>query len=238
LEQIDLTALADRPVDDLSGGQKQKVALARTMAVAPRALLLDEPLSALDQAGRWEMRRWLLDTLTEWHIPTLLVSHDPADAAFYRKRIAVLEDGRITQQGSFHQLLNTPGTPFVADFAGVNYVSGQLVHEAGRPVFVGNGGGRFWAPFESVEDGPACLTVSPREIALHRQPPEGSPRNIMQGKLRDVMEMGDSVRVTVVGAEKLVAELSLRGYVSLNRPGPGDEIYAVFKARETRVENC
>lgn len=238
LDRIGIADFADRPVAALSGGQRQKVALARAMAVAPRALLLDEPLSALDQAGRWEMRHWLFDTLTEWQIPTLLVSHDPADAAFFRKRIVVMEEGKISQQGSFHQLLNTPRTAFIADFAGVNYLPGEVTFAEGNPVFVGNGGGQFSAPFESVVAGAACLTITPREIALYRQPPGGSPCNIMVGTVRDVMEMGSSVRVTVVGTEKLVAELSLRGYVAIDRPAPGEAIYTVFKTRETRVENC
>jgi molybdate transport system ATP-binding protein len=237
LERLDLDSLAKAPVTSLSGGQRQRVALARALAVSPRLLLLDEPTSALDQASRWELRRWLAQTITELAIPTLLVTHDVADIAFFRKRIAVMEEGHITQLGSYHQLLHAPATSFVAHFAGVNFVSGEVVTAGANTFFRCQGGLQLLAPFDGIEPGPACLTIAPWEVALFRELPHGSPRNVMHGRVQEIIRGFDTVRVTVLGTEKIVAELSTAGFSELGAPRIGDPVHAVFKARETRVMN-
>ncbi len=237
LKKLAIGHLANRQVRVLSGGEKQKVALARTLAVGPQLLLLDEPTAALDPTARNEIRHWLRNILTELQTPTLLVTHDIEDVAFFRKRIAVMEDGRIVQQGSFHQLLKEPATEFVARFVGVNYIPGQVQEMDGKTVFISSGGTRFIAPFESVCHGPGCLTVYPWDIALYHQLPEGSPRNHLHGNILDVVILGDRVRITMEEQDKLVAELSYRGYQALGEPQAGDRIWAVFKAREARIEN-
>ena len=96
---------------------------------------------------------------------------------------------------------------------------------------------KLLAPFEQSHSGPACLTVLPWEIALYRKLPEGSPRNVIEGTVQDAVILGDRVRITVVGREKLVAEISRRGYQAMGEPGRGETLYATFKAREARIEN-
>ncbi len=237
LERLDLTDLAAAPVTTLSGGQRQRVALARALAPLPRLLLLDEPTSALDQAGRWELRRWLAELVAEMEIPSILVTHDVADVAYFRKRIAVMEGGRITQEGSYHQLLHAPATPFVANFAGVNFLVGEVLQEPAGTRFRAAGGLDLWAPFDNIEPGPACLTIAPWEVALYRELPGGSPRNVMPGRLQEVIRTAERVRVTLLGSEKLVVELSREGFGELGHPEVGAPLFAVFKARETRVMN-
>jgi len=237
LDKLAITHLAGRNVAELSGGERQKVALARTLATDPQLLLLDEPTAPLDPAARSEIRRWLLRVLAELNIPTLLVSHDVEEAAFFRKRIAVMEQGRIVQQGSYHQLLQAPASEYVARFVGVNFISGEVLVETGKPLFRSRGGSTFLAPFEGVAEGSACLTVYPWDIALYRQLPEGSPRNHLYGQVLDTVLFGDRVRLTLAGKDKLVAELSNRGYQALGEPQPGEQLWAVFKAREARLEN-
>jgi ABC-type sulfate/molybdate transport systems ATPase subunit len=237
LRKLEIRSLAGRYIRALSGGEKQKVALARTLAVEPQLLLLDEPTAALDPTARNEFRHWLRNILTKLQIPTILVTHDIEDVAFFRKRIAVMENGKIVQQGSFHQLLKEPATKFIACFVGVNYIPGQVQELAGKTFFVSSGGTRFIAPFENVCPGPGCLTVYPWDISLYHQLPEGSPRNHLHGTILDVVILGDQVRVTMEEKDKLVAELSYRGYKALGKPQPGDRIWAVFKAREARIDN-
>jgi molybdate transport system ATP-binding protein len=113
LDRLGLLALADGGVAHLSGGDRQRVALARALAVRPRALLLDEPLAALDLHARQQVRDFLATTLATLGLPTLLVSHDPADARRLGTRVAVLEAGRLTQIGPWSELERRPASRFV-----------------------------------------------------------------------------------------------------------------------------
>jgi len=116
LDDFGLTHLAARRSTELSGGERQRVALARALGVRPRALLLDEPLSALDAVARRETRAFLTSHLTRLALPTLVVTHDPADARELGHRIAVLEAGRVAQIGTWAELCAQPASRFVAQF--------------------------------------------------------------------------------------------------------------------------
>jgi molybdate transport system ATP-binding protein len=118
LADLGLLELASRDTRTLSGGEKQRVALARVLATEPGALLLDEPLAALDLTSRREVRAFLASYLAKLALPTLLVSHDPRDAEELGSSIVVLENGRITQQGSWAELSAEPASPFVREFTG------------------------------------------------------------------------------------------------------------------------
>lgn len=116
LQDIGISALAERRPGTLSGGEKQRLALARALAVEPRALLLDEPLAALDVHARRDVRRLLARTLHDLAIPSVWVTHDPADARTLASSIVVLEAGKVTQAGSWDTLVRCPATPFVQGF--------------------------------------------------------------------------------------------------------------------------
>jgi len=116
LERLGVAELADRFPQTLSGGEKQRVALARALSVDPRGLLLDEPLAALDVHTRRSVRNFLRETLGRLTIPTIIVTHDPADARVIATRIVVLEAGKITQQGPWTELATRPASPFVEEF--------------------------------------------------------------------------------------------------------------------------
>lgn len=116
LAELGLAPLAGRAPRSLSGGEQQRVALARALAARPRALLLDEPLAALDVHARRDVREHLAATLATLTVPTLLVTHDADDARRFGAAILVLEEGRVTQRGSWDTLAESPATPFVAAF--------------------------------------------------------------------------------------------------------------------------
>ena len=115
LEALQITALATRRVQELSGGERQKVALARALAPRPHALLLDEPFAALDPQARRQLRQFLSAQLESLRLPALVVSHDPADAGVGR-RIVMMERGRIAQVGTLEALRAAPATPFIAEW--------------------------------------------------------------------------------------------------------------------------
>jgi len=115
LERLGAAHLAHRRIAELSGGECQRLALARALAREPRALLLDEPFASLDPSARRELRASLRRSLQQWRLPALIVSHDPDDAML-ADRIAVMERGRILQQGSTAELRRAPASAFVASF--------------------------------------------------------------------------------------------------------------------------
>lgn len=116
LHDLGLNRLRDRRTQTLSGGERQRVALARALSVNPRALLLDEPLAALDVHSRAEVRGFLATYLTRLALPTVVVTHDAADARQLGDRIAVLEAGRISQAGTWEELRARPASRFVEEF--------------------------------------------------------------------------------------------------------------------------
>jgi putative spermidine/putrescine transport system ATP-binding protein len=125
LELVGLAGFGDRLPAQLSGGQQQRVALARALSFKPRALLLDEPLSALDAATRVAMRDELRRIQQQQRIASLLITHDQDEALSLADRIAVLRDGRLVQVAVPHALYDRPADAFVASFVGrANLIDG------------------------------------------------------------------------------------------------------------------
>jgi putative spermidine/putrescine transport system ATP-binding protein len=121
LELLDLVGLADasnRYPHQLSGGMQQRVALARALAIEPRLLLLDEPLSALDAKVRVQLREEIRRIQTRLGITTIYVTHDQEEALSISDRVAVLTKGKIEQIGTPAEIYGSPATPFVAEFVG------------------------------------------------------------------------------------------------------------------------
>jgi molybdate transport system ATP-binding protein len=117
IDELGIGALATRRPTELSGGEAQRVALARALAHRPNALLLDEPLAALDATVRHDTRRLLSEQLRILGVPTIVVTHDRADAEAFGGELLVLERGAIVQRGTLDELAARPATAFVRQFA-------------------------------------------------------------------------------------------------------------------------
>jgi molybdate transport system ATP-binding protein len=230
LERFGLAPVARARPGELSGGERQRVALARALARDPRVLLLDEPLAALDTQTRAALRAELGERLRELRLPTLLVTHDYADAAALADRIGVLVEGRIVQLGTAAELVAAPASPFVADFTGVNFLRGaarrgpdgltEVRLQDGSTIYSTDPG-----------RGPVGVVVFPWEVTLARSAPADSARNHVHGRVRALTPVGNRVRVRVgpLTAEVTAAsadQLALR---------PGEEVVATFKAAGTRL---
>ena len=128
-----IEALADRRIDQLSGGQRQRVALARALAVRPHALLLDEPLTALDAKLRDTLRLEIDTLLTRLGITAIYVTHDQSEAMALGDRIVVMDHGRVAQIGKPREIYHQPATAFVAGFIGtMNRLRGSVVDKVFR----------------------------------------------------------------------------------------------------------
>jgi molybdate transport system ATP-binding protein len=213
-------------VRDLSGGEAQRVALTRALAPAPRALLLDEPLAALDAEVRGTVRRQLRDHLAAHAGPCVLITHDPLDAAVLADRVVVLEAGRITDAGALADLVARPRTAWAAELGGTNLLP---AHARGATLELPSGGAITAA--ERPGDGPVLVAIRPASVALHRAHPEGSPRNVWEGTVTAVEGFGERVRVQVDGPVPLVAEVTVAAVAEL-RLAVGEHVWTSVKATE------
>jgi putative spermidine/putrescine transport system ATP-binding protein len=137
IELIGLSEAAKRYPHQLSGGMQQRVALARALAIEPRVLLLDEPLSALDALVRLQLREEIRRLQTQLGITTLYVTHDQEEALSISDRVAVLSKGRVEQIGVPAEIYNEPNTPFVAAFIGTMNRFEAIVMDDGEVDFHG-----------------------------------------------------------------------------------------------------
>ncbi len=128
IERLGLAGLEDRYPEELSGGQQRRVALARALAIEPRILLLDEPFTGLDAPVRDSLRRELRALQREAALSTVIVTHDPEEAAMLADELMVIEQGRVLQQGSREQIFGSPSSPRVAALLGMaNVHRGRMV---------------------------------------------------------------------------------------------------------------
>jgi molybdate transport system ATP-binding protein len=227
LERVGLATHAGARPRALSGGQAQRVALARAMVGDPRLLLLDEPLAALDAATRTEVRRDLRRHLASFDGTRLLVTHDPLEAMALADRLVVLEGGHITQTGSPAEVSGRPRSRYAAELVGVNLFHG---HADGHAVKLPGG----VLVVADDHHGEVFAAVHPHAVALHRQPPEGTPRNVWPGTADALEVVGDRVRVRVSGTVPVVAEVTPAAASEL-RLADGGPVWATVKATEVTV---
>jgi len=212
LSLVHLDGLADRPAPFLSGGQQQRLALARAIVKEPRVLLLDEPLSNLDAKLREETRFELRELVKRLGITTLYVTHDQLEALTMSDIVAVMEQGRIAQQGSPVEIYQSPQDRFVANFIGLtNFIDGR-VKAAGRgnplvgEVETGSGTLRCVLDGGMNAGDPAVIVIRPEDIHLAG---DAAPKsNLLEGKVDAVIFMGDSLECQVlVGSQRLRTKL-------------------------------
>jgi iron(III) transport system ATP-binding protein len=204
LAVVDLDGFQQRPATRLSGGQQQRVALARAIVHEPRLLLLDEPLSNLDAQLRDEMRGELKRLQSKIGITTVYVTHDQSEALALSDTIAVIDQGRITQIGSPHDIYFRPVNPFVARFVGAtNLLSGRLIGAAnGRGQVEVLSGRQIQCTMPQQIDDPASVSVSirPESIQLIRSDADAArpAGNCLHGRISGVTFLGNACRVDVM----------------------------------------
>nr|WP_238950830.1 ABC transporter ATP-binding protein [Mycobacterium sp. IDR2000157661] len=242
LEIVRLTDFADRKPGQLSGGQQQRVALARALVNYPSALLLDEPLGALDLKLRHAMQFELKRIQREVGITFVYVTHDQEEALTMSDRIAVMNAGNVDQIGTPHEIYDRPSTVFVAGFIGqANLWTGRRTGRANRDfVEVEVLGTEVQArPGDTTIEpgGHATLMVRPERVrvsALSQDPP-GSEVAAVRATVTDLTFQGAVVRLSLVAPDgsPIVAHIGPEQKLPLLRPG--DEVHVCWAPEASLV---
>lgn len=241
LEALGISELAARRPHELSGGQQQRVALARAAAPDTEVLLLDEPFGSLDAATRRTVRGELRRFLALAGRTTLLVSHDYLDALTLGDRIAVLEDGQLTQVGAREEVLRRPRTPFLAELTGHNVLEGVarladansdlreievgalVLHAAGAP---------------AVPPGPVFVAFGPHEVTLLRgeegETTQLSARNRFPAIVQEIVPLPDRLRVHLDAGFPLMADVVRSAAAALHLEN-GTRVVAAIKSTAIEV---
>lgn len=230
MDRLGIAHLADARPTELSGGERQRVALARALARRPRALLLDEPLAALDAHTRSTVRGELAYILGELGLPVLLVTHDFHDAVVLADRVGVIDRGRLVQTGAPSDVLAAPVDAFVASFTGANVVPGTArAGRAGLTEVTLVDGTRVFSI--DPADGPVEVIVNPWDVAIGRGGSGDSAMNHISGPVRSLVRIGNRARVQI---GPFVAEITAASADALG-VRDGEVMAASFKAAATRL---
>ncbi len=232
LTRFGVDGLARRSARSLSGGEAQRVSLARAFALEPEVLILDEPFSALDQPTRELLLDELATVLQETGITTIFVSHDRDEAARLAHRVGVLAGGRLCQLGPTAEVFSAPVDETVASYVGVETVAPARVLSVGDGlVVVQVGEARVEAAADGFPAGEALFCLRPDDVVL--SPGDASvsdsARNHLRGVVRRVVIAGSEVRVEVDCGFPLVAKITRRSLEDLGLV-VGSPVGASFKA--------
>jgi molybdopterin-binding protein len=235
LERFAVRHVADARPRELSGGERQRVALARALAIEPRALLLDEPLAALDARTRAEATRELSDVLRAAEAPAVVVTHDFTEASVLADEIAVLDAGRVVQHGTAAALAGTPASAFVAGFTGASVLPGVARRrDDGLTEVTLAGGGRVLSVDELT--GEVAAVVRPWDVSLAEASAadDVSTQNRVRATVTAVTPLGTRARVALALPEPLAADVTAEACERLGLR-PGAITLATWKATTTRL---
>lgn len=237
LREVGAEQFADRRPRQLSGGQAQRVAVARALAAEPEILLLDEPLTGLDVAAAASLRGALRDVVARRGCAVVLVTHDLLDVLTLADRVLVLESGKIAEIGPVAEVLGAPRSRFGAQIAGVNLVNGTI----GPDGVLHTPSGQLWSgtPDEELGHGHDAVAVfAPTSVAVFPDRPHGSPRNTVEVIVAELDTRGPTILVRGAGqpdgAPGLAAGITVEAAAELQLT-PGDRVWFSVKAQEVAL---
>lgn len=232
LERLGVNHLRQRPSRQLSGGEAQRVSLARAFALQPDLLLLDEPFSALDAPTRARLLEDFQVLLADTTITTVFITHDLDEALYLGDQVAVLLSGRLRQVGEPHQVFNAPADPEVAAFVGVEtIIEGKVISSHEGQVTVEANGCRLYAIGEVASGHPVYLCLRPEDITLWSADgfPPSSARNRFPARIQKIIPQGALTRVIVDCGFPMTALITRTSALEMNLV-EGKEVTIAFKA--------
>jgi molybdopterin-binding protein len=230
---LGIAHLLNRSPGTLSGGEKQKVALARALSVKPEVLLLDEPLSALDPETREGVQQELHRLHNQLKITTIHVTHDFEEAIALGDQIAVISNGLIKQVGTPDEIFHRPNSEFVARFAMTrNIFSGEVITKEDGSVFLRTEG----IEIAVVTDlrGKFHGSVRPEDILISPKPLYSSARNSLRGTITNITDKGPTLYLTVTVPPDFICLVTRRSFDDM-RLAKGQKVYLTFKASAVHI---
>lgn len=236
LERFGVAALSGRKAHSLSGGEAQRVSLARAFATSPEILLLDEPFASLDTPARESILDDLEKALSGSRTAVLLVTHDRVEALRLADSIIVLEKGRILQKGETIDVLRRPASEFVASFAGTEtVVAGRVVRSGGGVVVASASGVEIEAAGEAYRGQRVALCIRPENIVISTGGrTRTSARNAFTGRVARLLPMAHYYKAVIDCGFPLVAFIT---HQSMEEMGlrEGGRVHASFKATSVHM---
>jgi molybdate/tungstate transport system ATP-binding protein len=232
---MNIKHILERSTEKLSGGELQRVALARTLITSPKLLLLDEPLSSLDTSLKDDLKR-LLRNLNRAGQTIIHVTHDYGDAISLAKRVGVIHSGKIIQEGSVNEVFNYPSNRFVARYAGIrNFFRVNITEDNGSLSGVTEHNMRF--KLNGVPPGREhLLLIKNDSIVLSDQLPPDNELNVFKGKVTELIPSEFGIEVTIDAGELFYANTRVSGMEEM-RLSEGKEVWISFSAKDIVVIN-
>lgn len=225
VDDLGIAHLLERHPGTLSGGELQRTALARALIVEPRIVLLDEPLSALDQNFREEIRQLLKQLHRDSDITFLMVTHDFSEALTLATQAAVMNSGKIVQTGTVRDIFQRPGNSFVADFVGMKNIFPATFSDGIAQV----GPLSIEAPTRSSCPG-SWIAIRPEDIVVSPKPLESSMRNSFPGTIRGIVDLGFLYELNVAVLDTMFRSHVTKGSAVDLGLDIGTEVQVSFKA--------
>lgn len=245
LSLVELSAYKHRKPNRLSGGQSQRVALARCLVKRPKVLLLDEPLSALDKKLREQMQFQLVDIQEALGTSFLMVTHDQAEAMTMSTRIGLMHQGRLLQTGGPNEIYEFPTTRFIADFMGkVNLFSCKISDEkANDNLLIAHDAECYFSVSRKIEALPGqsiWLGLRPEKIIIDKNPPEdyqpNNPINCIKGVVQDIAYLGGlSTYHVKVHNDKIIKATDFNVERRADHPTWEDTVYLSWESDNVMV---
>ena len=233
MDLLKISHLADRLPRTLSGGEQQRTALARALIIYPKILLMDEPLSALDRKTRDELMQELKEIHRKFDVTLVHVTHNFDEALMLADRIAIMRNGEISQVGTSTEIFRHPADKFVADFVGAeNIIEGIAKKDGAKITIVDTGNISIYSTEQN--EGHVHITVRPEDIILSTQKVETSARNVFKGQIREIVDTGALIKLTIDVGEPLVVFLTRQSFLDMEL-NIGKSVWTYFKATAVHV---
>lgn len=235
VDLLDIGHLQDQRAHQLSGGEKQRVALGRALLASPRLLLLDEPLASLDVHLKNQILPFLRRVKDEIRIPMVYVSHSINEVLYLTNHVAMMDEGRLLGSGEFHEVMHDNHVLALAHTLGLeNLVRGPVVEhdlEHGYSIML-VGQQQLYFPLTIADKGSeVSVSIPASSIALSKERLNGvTIQNQLLGTVTDVREASARVLVTIDVGSTLLAEITRKGLQDLQL-GTGSQVYCLFKAQ-------